>query len=211
MTLLLVVVAILCVGLLFLTRFSKENEGLSANQEAIYAEIVTANGNEITYRLTTVDEETSQDAENFEENMKDMSELTEEERSEMFENMPEMNGEAGGDFQGTPPVGDGEGMPDMSELSEEERSEMLENMSEMDGERPEMNGERPGSDEVSTAGNDITEETSYTVTIPVGTEVTTKLGTVTTFSWLKAGDVIKMIVEEMKDGSEEIISIEILE
>ena len=39
--------------------------------------------------------------------------------------------------------------------------------------------------------------------IPVGTDVTTKLGTVTTFSRLAAGDYVALVTE--KDGSEDVI------
>ncbi len=40
---------------------------------------------------------------------------------------------------------------------------------------------------------------TITVQIPVGTQVTTRLGTVTTFSRLAAGDNIKMLVQEKED------------
>lgn len=49
----------------------------------------------------------------------------------------------------------------------------------------------------------LTEET-VTAQIPVGTEVTTKLGAVTTFSRLSAGDYVALVVEE--SGEEEIIT-----
>lgn len=58
-------------------------------------------------------------------------------------------------------------------------------------------------------GNEMTyEQDGETVTtlIPVGTTVTTKLGTTTTFSRLYAGNTIQMILE---DG--EIVSIQIIQ
>lgn len=58
-------------------------------------------------------------------------------------------------------------------------------------------------------GNEMTyEQDGETVTtlIPVGTVVTTKLGTTTTFSRLSAGDTIQMVLE---DG--EIVSIRIVQ
>lgn len=43
--------------------------------------------------------------------------------------------------------------------------------------------------------------------IPVGTDVETKLGTITTFARLAAGDQIKMLMQTAENGSEEIIKI----
>ena len=54
----------------------------------------------------------------------------------------------------------------------------------------------------------LTEET-YTTQIPVGTDVTTRLGTVTTFSRLAAGDRVALVVEE-KDGQQIIMAVYII-
>lgn len=43
--------------------------------------------------------------------------------------------------------------------------------------------------------------------IPVGTDVETKLGTITTFARLAAGDQIKMLMETTGNGMDEIIKI----
>lgn len=43
--------------------------------------------------------------------------------------------------------------------------------------------------------------------IPVGTDVETKLGTITTFARLAAGDQIKMLMQTTENGNEEIIKI----
>jgi len=68
-----------------------------------------------------------------------------------------------------------------------------------------------GSSTISSTITYVETGETVTVLIPVGTSVTTKLGTVTTFSRLAAGDVIEMVVEEQSDGSFVIISIEIVE
>lgn len=57
---------------------------------------------------------------------------------------------------------------------------------------------------VYTTDGDETATTTWT--IPVGTDVVTKLGTTTTFSRLAAGDQIKMVVETT-DSDQEIIKI----
>ena len=54
----------------------------------------------------------------------------------------------------------------------------------------------------------LTQE-SVTTQIPVGTEVTTRLGTVTTFSRLAAGDRIALVVEE-EAGTQIIMAVYII-
>ncbi len=49
------------------------------------------------------------------------------------------------------------------------------------------------------------------IQIPVGTEVETKLGTVTTFSRLSNGDIIKMLLQKDDTGSSELMKIWIVE
>ncbi len=81
------------------------------------------------------------------------------------------------------------------------------------GEMPNFaGGERPegseGQEEQRLQSGDLPpdmEKTKETITayIPVGTEVTTKLGTVTTFSRLAAGDYVALVVET--DGGEQVI------
>lgn len=49
------------------------------------------------------------------------------------------------------------------------------------------------------------------IQIPVGTEVETKLGTITTFSRLSNGDIIKMLLQKDDTGSSELMKIWIVE
>ena len=75
------------------------------------------------------------------------------------------------------------------------------------GERPEgFEGERPQMAWRNDGESRVKEEETVTVQIPVGTKVTTRLGTETTFSRLAAGDHIKMLVQE-NDGQQEILEI----
>lgn len=60
-------------------------------------------------------------------------------------------------------------------------------------------------------------KTIYTLTgeekitlIPVGTKVTTQLGTTTTFARLAAGDMVKMLMEKDEDGKDVIVGIWII-
>ena len=54
----------------------------------------------------------------------------------------------------------------------------------------------------------LTDE-SDTMQIPVGTDVTTRLGTVTTFSRLAAGDCVALVMQEV-DGEDVIMSVYII-
>lgn len=96
----------------------------------------------------------------------------------------------------------------------------------MTGERPTMPengevsrfGERPSVTDNGKAQGEMPQrglsykETNEMVTmlIPVGTEVTTKLGATTTFSRLSAGDVIAILMEE-DEGEQQIVAIQIIE
>ena len=107
--------------------------------------------------------------------------------------------------------------------------------SPLDGENPlngEMpsGGERPTGDASSNNRNKRTPDnvpsedmqnramTTYTETgktaqiqIPVGTDVETKLGTITTFSRLSNGDTIRMLLQKVDNGGEELLKIWIVE
>ncbi len=104
--------------------------------------------------------------------------------------------------QGGMSFGDGE-MPDMSNMP-----------SAGDGTMPDMNQMGGRGNAVSTVSSidqftydgityRVGEET-VTTYIPVGTNITTKLGTVTTFSRLAADDYVALIMD--KDGDEEVIA-----
>lgn len=99
----------------------------------------------------------------------------------------------------------------------------------LNGEMP-FGGERPTGDVSSNNRNKRTPDnvpsedmqnramTTYTETgktgqiqIPVGTDVETKLGTITTFSRLSNGDTIRMLLQKVDNGGEELLKIWIVE
>ncbi len=66
---------------------------------------------------------------------------------------------------------------------------------------------------IKMLGNELTgsiESGEKTWTIPVGTEVVTKLGTTTTFARLNAGDTVQMLVQN-EDAGQEILKIWIMQ
>ena len=77
---------------------------------------------------------------------------------------------------------------------------------------------KKASKEKSTADIQNKTMTTYTETgktgqiqIPVGTDVETKLGTITTFSRLSNGDTIRMLMQKSDNGSEDLLKIWIVE
>ena len=118
--------------------------------------------------------------------------------------MPDMSGFGGGEMPEMPDMrgfGGGE-MPQMPDMS---------GFGGFGGGRRGENAEKGQTDrEASEVSMFIYDGTTYrvgndqvTALIPVGTEVTTKLGTVTTFSRLAAEDCIALVME--KDGETDVI------
>lgn len=158
---------------------------VASGQNVVYAQIVAINGNEITYAVA---EETDVQMPGTEAEDTDVRGQRGDGRSEGKSEMPDMGSMSGG-------MGE---MPDMG------------SMPEAMGDMPDMEGKSGGRDEMPTqpqGGTEMQNMFSYgdtvyqvggeTVTtyIPVGTAVTTKLGTVTTFSRLSAGDCVALVTE----------------
>ncbi|MBO5346927.1 MAG: hypothetical protein J6A45_02145 [Lachnospiraceae bacterium] len=178
----------------------------SVGQNVVYAKITEINGNEITYAVAEAIEEASTGTENtavFDDA------VSSEGMTAPGEQKPSGISEDRG--QGGMPFGDGE-MPDMSQMPGGGRGQ---------GGMPFGDGEMPDRTQTGGRGNaagavgsmdqftyDGTTyrvgEESVTAYIPVGTNVTTKLGTVTTFSRLAANDYVALIMD--KDGDTEVIA-----
>ncbi len=188
---------------------------LEKGQSLVYGQITAINGNEITYYVMNAEEETVKE-DSQSSNSEDAEETTEQPEKAEGEGkerpaMPE-GGFPGGEmpegFDGERPEMPEGGFPGGGEMPEGftpgempegfEPGEMPEGF---DGERPQM----PERDDVVKQ-----EEETVTVQIPVGTPVTTRLGTETTFSRLAVGDNIKMLVQE-EDGVQVILEVWIVD
>ena len=174
-----------------------EETALKDNQEVVYGQIETIVGNDMTIALA--------EAEETEVQGKSPAQMTEEPTS------------ADGESQA--PGRDS--MPDMGEMP----SDWGENLPEGMPAQGEMPGkEQNGGEQKDTQGREDTGEkedtqarqkiTTYTLTgerkdmrIPVGTTVTTSLGTTTTFSRLAAGDMVKLVVQKEEDMNQVIVGI----
>ena len=117
--------------------------------------------------------------------------------------MPSWGGQGG---EGMPSFGGGEGMPSF------DGSGMPSWGGQGRGEMPSRGQQGNSSASSRSETNQFTYDNktyrigseSITTYIPVGTDVTTKLGTVTTFSRLAADDYVALVIE--KDGDEEVIA-----
>ena len=232
---------------------SSEDVVTTENQELLYGEITSIQGNEIIYDLVAEDEDTSNKMKSPSTNNngknvadgKDGSAQSKEMSGSdgVSSGMAEMSGNDGAsdEMQGmSGSDGASNGMPEMSDsdssssgIPEMSGSDGANNgMAEMSDSDSSSSGipEMPGSDGVNGGMADVSGEdmpdmgedskpsvSTMTVTktyhslgkepvqttIPVGTDVITKLGTTTTFARLASGDVIQMLVE--KDGEQEVI------
>lgn len=161
---------------------------LEEGQELLYAKITSISGNEMMYALL-------------------------EEQTVGFTEPEDAKGRSG--------------MPSGKKMSADENPLNSENP--LNGEMP-FGGERPTGDASSNNRNKRTPDnvapedmqnksmTTYTETgktgqiqIPVGTDVETKLGTITTFSRLSNGDTIRMLLQKVDNGGEELLKIWIVE
>ena len=171
-------------------------------QEIVYARIDVINGNEVTYTVTDMPIMSMEHEDGSQSGS----------RTEGRSSRPGMEGdrvpEVGGmDFAGmeggqVPEVGDMDfaGMEGEAREQESGREDGHSNgKEEAASEADQSIGRGSGKEQVKE-----TESTeSVTTYIPVGTRIITKLGTVTTFSRLAAGDYVAFVMEQ--EGNEEII------
>lgn len=208
---------------------------LEEGQELLYAKIMSISGNEMVYALLeeqTVDFTEPENAKgrsgmpsgkkmSADENPSNGENPLNGENSLNGENLlngeNSLNGE--NPLNGESPSDSGK-MPNGVQFSDGES---------LNGKMP-SGDERPTGDASSNNRNKRTPDnvppedmqnksmTTYTETgktgqiqIPVGTDVETKLGTITTFSRLSNGDTIRMLLQKVDNGGEELLKIWIVE
>lgn len=181
------------------THAADENNepALEEGQEYAYAKITSILGNEMTYvelEAQAVDFNDLREKDGANENAsgakRDMAGQREERVSDG--DMP-----TDGDMQNMPAAG---AMPANSAAARAGRSGVQKNSAQ-------------DKTDYTQAAVMTYSETDVTgqIQIPVGTEVETKLGTITTFSRLSNGDIIKMLLQKDDTGSNELMKIWIVE
>lgn len=202
---------------------------LEEGQELLYAKITSISGNEMVYAL--LEEQTVDFTEP--ENAKGRSGMPSGKKMSADENPLSgenpLNGE--NSLNGENPL-NGENLLNGESPSDSGKMPKGVQFSDgelLNGEMP-FGGERPTGDASLNNRNKRTPDnvppedmqnramTTYTETgktgqiqIPVGTDVETKLGTITTFSRLSNGDTIRMLLQKVDNGGEELLKIWIVE
>ncbi|MDR2043836.1 MAG: hypothetical protein LBQ15_05605 [Clostridium sp.] len=201
---------------------------LEDGQEAVFAMLVDVKGNEITYRVAEEVPAAESDGTADEERTAAQggSEGTAEQEARRRPEQ-EIDGETGEIPEGRMSFGEGEapqgginfGEGDAPQgrmsFGEGEAPEGGINFGEGDAPQGRMSfgeGELPGRAESAGAQDTfVYEGTAYRLTeqtvttlIPVGTEVITRLGAVTTFSRLQTGDYLILVME--KDAEEQVVA-----
>lgn len=198
---------------------------LEEGQEYAYAKITSLLGNEMEYIIVEAhtidfadsDEKSNRRKENsFGENASGgkRGQTTQNEEMSSAGEMPDMRNMPMADEM--PGI---ENMPTAGEMPDIENIPTAGEMPDRDkGERTNRSGIQKSSTEDSTVNTQNATIMTYVETdvtgqmqIPVGTEVETKLGTITTFSRLSNGDIIKMLLQKDDTGKKTLMKIWIIE
>lgn len=178
------------------TKQAEEEISLKQGQSLVYGQIASVYGNEISYyvkeELIKEEVEVSDEKEKEETQEEKASQEPKEKTKES--DRPQWG--KSGDTQAPEEEKQGSDRPQWGE-----------------GDRPQMPGRESSElleEERMQEDTMVLTDEKVTVQIPVGTKVTTRLGTETTFSRLAAGDNIKMLMQE-KDGEQVILEIWIVD
>lgn len=184
----------------------KEAPVLEEGQEYAYVKITSLLGNEMEYIVV--------DAQTIDFSDSDEKSSRRKERS-FGENMNEKNGgqtqdkekESAGEL---PSAGE---MPDMGSMPMSGEMPAGNQGAEINRSEIQKSSTRDNTDNTQSTAVITYTETDVTgqMQIPVGTEVETKLGTITTFSRLSSGDVIKMLLQKDDTGKKALMKIWIME
>ncbi len=181
------------------------------NQKLIVAQISRINGNEITYAIAEevdfqgiggrqMDNSSAQEHKDSQKNINN-KDIPENEDFSGRQNMPEE--EKTGDME-------------EQEMSQGERPSDMEQgeVPAGSGKAEDSSSERKNREWDKEKEDAQSNKTRYTLTgeekttlIPVGTTVTTQLGTTTTFARLAAGDMVKILMEKDENGKDVIVGI----
>ncbi len=237
----LLIIAGAGIGYCYLTQAYAADENkeliLEEGQEYTYGKITSILGNEIEYIV--VDAQTV-DFSNSDEKISKREErsLGEKKRSQMQDRETTSAKELTDNIEGvstTDTISKMRNMSPENKISSMESMPMteelsnIEEMPEMDmmpsaNEMPDRNNAdktgRSGVQQFPVEADDIQKDIIMTyietdatgqMQIPVGTEVETKLGTITTFSRLSNGDIIKMLLQRDNTGNKTLMKIWIVE
>lgn len=170
---------------------------LSSGQSMIYATITSIEGNEITY--TKIDSDVAEELLKRQEEEESQKDETKKDESQTKDQSSGDHADAGMPSGGEMPAG-----TDSTDRSQQ--GEMTENASSDESiETSDAQSQPAMSSNMQSQGE------SVTVQIPVGTTVHTTTDTTTTFSRLRSGDFIKILLDTDADGDQVISEIWMLQ
>lgn len=190
-----------------------EEPVLEEGQEYTYAKITSLLGNEMEYIIVeahTIDFADSEEKSNrrkengFGQNAGGgkRGQTTQNEEMLSAGEMPNMGN--------TPSVGempDIENIPTAGEMPDRDKGERT----NRSGIQKSSTGDNTTNTQNATIMTYVETDVTEQMQIPVGTEVETKLGTITTFSRLSSGDIIKMLLQKDDTGKKALMKIWIIE
>ena len=190
-----------------------EEPVLEEGQEYAYAKITSLLGNEMEYIIVEAhtidfadsDEKSNRRKENsFGENASGgkRGQTTQNEEMSSVGEMPDMR-----DMPMAGEMPDIENMPTAGEMPDRDKGERT----NRSGIQKSSTGDNTTNTQNATIMTYVETDVTGQMQIPVGTEVETKLGTITTFSRLSNGDIIKMLLQKDDTGKKALMKIWIIE
>lgn len=176
---------------------ASDTVALSAGQSLVYATITSIEGNEITY--TKIDSDVAEKLLKRQEEEESQKDETKKDESQTKDQSSGDHADAGMPSGGEMPAG-----TDSTDRSQQ--GEMTENASSDEStETSDAQSQPAMSQNMQSQGESVTAQ------IPVGTTVHTTTDTTTTFSRLRSGDFIKILLDTDADGDQVISEIWMLQ
>lgn len=176
---------------------ASDTVALSASQSLVYATITSIEGNEITY--TKIDSDVAEELLKRQEEEESQKDETKKDESQTKDQSSGDHADAGMPSGGEMPAG-----TDSTDRSQQ--GEMTENASSDEStETSDAQSQPAMSPNMQSQGESVTAQ------IPVGTTVHTTTDTMTTFSRLRSGDFIKILLDTDADGDQVISEIWMLQ
>lgn len=176
---------------------ASDTVALSAGQSLVYATITSIEGNEITY--TKIDSDVAEELLKRQEEEESQKDETKKDESQTKDQSSGDHADAGMPSGGEMPEG-----TDSTDRSQQ--GEMTENASSDEStETSDAQSQPAMSPNMQSQGESVTAQ------IPVGTTVHTTTDTTTTFSRLRSGDFIKILLDTDADGDQVISEIWMLQ
>lgn len=167
---------------------ASDTVALSAGQSLVYATITSIEGNEITY--TKIDSDVAEELLKRQEEEESQKDETKKDESQTKDQSSGDHADAGMPSGGEMPAG-----TDSTDRSQQ--GEMTENASSDEStETSDAQSQPAMSPNMQSQGESVTAQ------IPVGTTVHTTTDTTTTFSRLRSGDFIKILLDTDADGDQ---------